>query len=84
MSYLAPVASLLAGVSRYRLSKFLAIALAGRLIWAVTYLGFGYGIGADWQAATSFLTNLSVLILSLMVLIGPGAVASGRLISLWE
>jgi membrane protein DedA with SNARE-associated domain len=56
VSYLAPVASLLAGVSRYRLSKFLAIALVGRVIWAATYLGFGYGLGSDWQAAANFLT----------------------------
>jgi len=81
MSYLAPVASLLAGVSRYRLSKFLAIALVGRIAWAATYLGLGYGIGADWLAATSFLANLSALILLLIALIVSGVIASGRFVS---
>ncbi|MDO8978805.1 MAG: VTT domain-containing protein [Afipia sp.] len=81
MSYLSSVASLLAGMSRYRLSKFLAIALVGRLIWTAAYLGLGYGIGSDWQAATSFLTNLSVLLLLLVLLVASGAVASGKFIS---
>lgn len=78
MSYLSSVASLLAGISHYRLSKFLAIALVGRLIWTAAYLGLGYGIGADWEAATSFLTNLSALVLSLALLLGSGIVASGK------
>ena len=78
MSYLSSVASLLAGISHYRLSKFLAIALVGRLIWTAAYLGLGYGIGADWEAATSFLTNLSGLVLSLVLLLGSGVVASGK------
>jgi membrane protein DedA with SNARE-associated domain len=81
MSYLSSVASLLAGMTRYRLSKFLAIALVGRLIWTAAYLGLGYGIGSDWQAATAFLTNLSVLLLLLVLLIASGAVASGRFAS---
>ena len=81
MSYLSSVASLLAGISHYRLSKFLAIALVGRLIWTAAYLGLGYGIGADWEAATGFLTNLSGLVLSLALLLGSAAVASGMHIS---
>ncbi len=75
MSYLSSMASLLAGMSRFRLSKFLAIALVGRLLWTAAYLGLGYGIGADWEAAIGFLTNASVLFLSLMVLFGAGTVA---------
>jgi membrane protein DedA with SNARE-associated domain len=78
MSYLSSVASLMAGMSRYRLSKFLAVALVGRLIWTAAYLGLGYGIGSDWQAATGFLANVSVLILSLVVLLAAGVLASGR------
>jgi len=81
MSYLSPVASLLAGVSRYRLWKFLTVALGGRLVWASAYLSLGYAIGADWTAATSFLTNLSLLVLSLLLLMGAGMVTSGRKLS---
>ena len=79
MSYLSSIASLLAGLSHYRLPKFLAIALVGRLAWTAGYFGLGYGIGADWEAATSFLTNLSVLVLLLALLTASGAIASGRL-----
>ncbi len=80
MSYLAPVASLVAGMSQYRLSKFLVIAFVGRLLWTAAYLGFGYEIGADWEAATSFLTNFSALILCLILLVMTGVVASGKYI----
>ncbi len=81
ISYLSSVANLFAGLSHYRLWKFLAIAFIGRLIWTAAYLGLGFGIGADWEAATSFLTNLSILLLLLVVLAGSGAVASGRFVS---
>jgi membrane-associated protein len=78
MSYLSSVASLLAGMTSFRLAKFVAIALLGRLIWTAAYLGLGYGIGSDWQAATSFLTNLSVLVLSLAALLVAGVVAFAK------
>jgi membrane protein DedA with SNARE-associated domain len=78
MSYLSSVASLLAGMSQFSLPKFLAIALIGRLIWTAGYLGLGYAIGSDWEAAIDFLTNLSLLFLSLMLLFGAGAVALGQ------
>jgi membrane protein DedA with SNARE-associated domain len=80
MSYLSSIASLLAGLSRYRLSNFLATALTGRLVWTAGYFGLGYGIGADWEAATSFLTNLSLLLLFLLMVAASGAVASGRIL----
>ena len=79
VSYLSSIASLLAGISHYRLPKFLATALIGRLVWTAGYFGLGYVIGADWEAATSFLTNLSVLVLLLALLTASGAIASGRL-----
>jgi membrane protein DedA with SNARE-associated domain len=77
VSYLSSVASLLAGMSRFGLSKFLAIAVAGRVVWAAAYLDLGYAIGADLEAAAGFLTNLSILLLTLMVLAASGLVASG-------
>lgn len=78
MSYLSSIASLLAGLSHYRLAKFLGAASIGRLVWTAGYFGLGYGIGGDWEAATSFLTNLSALVLLLALLAASGAVASGR------
>jgi membrane protein DedA with SNARE-associated domain len=78
VSYLSSVASLLAGMSHFRLSKFLTIAVFGRVIWASAYLGLGYGIGADLEAAAGFLTNLSGFLVALAVLVGSGLVALGR------
>lgn len=79
MSYLSSVASPLGGMTGYRLSEVLAITLVGRLVWTAAYMGRGYGIGSDWQAATSFLMNLSILVLLLMLPLAAGVVASGTL-----
>ena len=38
---LSSIISLLAGVSRYRLWRFLVFALLGRLLWTSAYLGLG-------------------------------------------
>lgn len=78
VSYLSAVASVLAGAGRYRLSEFLAWTVLGRLIWTAAYLGLGYGVGADLQAATDFLQNLSGLLLSLTVFSASGWIALGR------
>lgn len=63
VSYLSSAANLLAGVSRYRFSKFLAVALLGRMLWGGAYLGLGYVIGSDFEAAAGFLGNLSGFLL---------------------
>jgi membrane protein DedA with SNARE-associated domain len=76
VSYLSSVASVLAGVSRYRLSKFIAISTAGRVVWTAAYLGLGYVIGADLDAATGFLTNITGFLLCLVVLVVAGLVAA--------
>jgi len=68
VSYLSSVASVLAGVARYQPAKFLAVAVVGRVMWAAAYLGLGYAVGSDLEAAASFLTNLSGLLASLAVL----------------
>jgi membrane protein DedA with SNARE-associated domain len=81
MSYLSSIASLLAGMSHYRLSKFLAMTFVGRLVWTAGYLGLGYGIGSDWEASAGFLTNLSALLLLTVLLFGSGVVASGKSIN---
>ncbi len=68
-SSLSSVVSIFAGVSRYRFSHFLDFALFGRLIWTSAYLGLGYGIGGNIDAASQFLANLSGLIIALGVLV---------------
>lgn len=78
VSYLSSIASLLAGIAHYQLARFLAVATVGRVIWAAAYLGLGAAVGSDLDAASGFLTNLSLLLLSLTLLTGLGLVAAGR------
>jgi membrane protein DedA with SNARE-associated domain len=60
-------------VSRYRFTNFVAIAFLGRVMWAAAYLGLGYVIGSDFEAATGFLGNLSGFLL-----FGTALLISGR------
>jgi membrane protein DedA with SNARE-associated domain len=78
ISYLSSSASLLAGVSHYRLSKFLSVTVAGRVLWASAYLGLGYIIGTDLEAASAFLTNLSLSLFFAFALILSAIVADGH------
>jgi hypothetical protein len=41
-------------------------------------MGLGWVIGADWEAATTFLTNLSLFLLSLTVVVAAGLAGAGR------
>jgi len=50
----------------------------GRLLWTSAYLGLGYAVGSDPEAATGFLANLSGLLVSLAVLAASWLIASGR------
>jgi membrane protein DedA with SNARE-associated domain len=78
ISYLGPAVNLLAGAAGYRLTVFLALTLLGRLIWTSAYLGLGYAVGSDPEAATGFLANLSGLLVSLAVLAASWLIASRR------
>jgi membrane protein DedA with SNARE-associated domain len=78
VSHLSSVVSLLAGVSRYRLPEFLTFATAGRLLWTSAYMGLGYAVGSDLDAATGFLKNLSGFLVSLAILAGLGLAGFGR------
>ncbi len=80
-SSLSSVISIFAGVSRYRFSHFLGFALFGRLIWTSAYLGLGYGIGGNIDAASQFLGNLSGLIIALGMLVVASAYRTGRKLS---
>ncbi len=75
VSHLSSVVSLLAGLARYRLSVFLVFDLIGRMLWTAAYFGLGYGVGGNLDAATDFLTNLSVLLVSVAILAGSALVA---------
>jgi membrane protein DedA with SNARE-associated domain len=76
-SSLSSVVSIFAGISRYRFPHFLAFALLGRLIWTAAYLGLGYEIGGNIDAASQFLANLSGLVIALGVLVVSSAYRAG-------
>jgi len=78
VSYLSPAVNLLAGAAGYQWTEFLALTLLGRLLWTSAYLGLGYAVGSDPEAATGFLANLSGLLVALAVLAASWLVVSGR------
>jgi len=75
VSYLSSVANLFAGASGYGASKFIVVAIVGRLLWTAGYMGLGYAAGADLDAAASFLTNFSLSIVAFAICAGSGWVA---------
>ena len=77
-SSLSSIVSLFAGIGRYGFARFLSFALVGRLVWTSAYLGLGYGIGNNIEAASQFLGNLSGLIIALGVLVVASAYRAGR------
>ncbi|NVO15925.1 MAG: DedA family protein [Rhodoplanes sp.] len=78
VSYLSSIANLFAGVIRFRLVAFLMVAVLGRVAWAAAYMGLGWLVGSDLDAAAGFLTNLSLLFLALVVVAGSAVLAFRR------
>ncbi len=72
VSHLSSLASLLAGISRYRFPAFIAFASLGRLVWTAAYLGLGYVIGNNIEVAGLFLEHVTGLVLSLGVVLIVG------------
>lgn len=83
-SHLSSVVSILAGLARQHLSVFLAFDAIGRVLWTSAYFALGYTIGGNLEAATAFLTNLSILLLLVMLLTAAAMVASGKLLNTSE
>lgn len=83
-SHLSSVVSVLAGLARQRLSVFLAFDAIGRVLWTSAYFALGYTIGGNLEAATEFLTNLSILLLLVMLLTAAAVVASGKVLNTSE
>lgn len=79
VSHLSSLMSLLAGLSRYRWPSFIVYSLIGRLVWSAAYLGLGFAIGSNIEAASQFLANLSGLLAALAVLAVSSAYRFGAL-----
>ena len=66
VSSMSSVVNVLAGAGNYPAVRFLAIAALGRTLWACAYLGIGYAVGNDSEAASDFLFNLTRLLMTLL------------------
>lgn len=78
-SHLSSFASLLAGLSHYPWFAFLLFSAIGRFLWTSLYVGLGFAIGGDIEAASQFLGNLSGLLAALAVLMVSGAYRFGAM-----
>jgi len=56
-----PVVNVVSGARRYSLGRFLLYDAVGEILWAGTYVGFGYLAGAQGKDTMSILTNPSVI-----------------------
>ena len=75
ISHLSSIVSLLAGLHRYRIHAFLTIALLGRVIWTAAYVGLGYTLAGNVDAATDFLKNVAGLLVSVSLLAASTLIA---------
>jgi membrane protein DedA with SNARE-associated domain len=78
ISHLSSIVSLLAGLHRYRIDAYLALSLAGRVIWTLAYVGLGYTLAGNVDAATDFLKNMTGLLLSLSAFVAVALLALAR------
>jgi membrane protein DedA with SNARE-associated domain len=70
VSSLSSLVNLFAGASRYPPARFLAFSALGRALWTAAYVGLGYTIAGDVEAAAEFLKNLTGLLISFAVCAG--------------
>jgi membrane-associated protein len=60
--------NLIAGTGNFPFRRFLLYDLVGEAIWIFGYGGLGYLFGPQWETVGSFLSNMSGLLLGLLLL----------------
>lgn len=73
------VAAIIAGASQLSLSRFAAFAYPGALLWSATFIGIGYGLGAEWSRLSPTV-HRAVVIIALTVTLAVAV----RLRLLWQ
>jgi membrane-associated protein len=68
VSALSSAVNLVAGAGRYRLDLFVALGVAGRMLWVSAYLGLGYIARGGFEPAADFLMSLTGFLVSLAIL----------------
>lgn len=66
-----PVVNVVSGARRYSLGRFLLYDAIGEILWAGTYVGFGYVAGEQGGDAMSVLTNPYVIAVAVALTIIP-------------
>jgi membrane protein DedA with SNARE-associated domain len=56
------VAAVIAGASQLPISRFAAFAYSGALLWSATFIGIGYGFGAEWSRLSPAVHRTVVII----------------------
>jgi membrane protein DedA with SNARE-associated domain len=62
------IISMIAGISHFVWHRFLLLDVAGETMWVSIYWSIGWVLGSQWQAASTFLTDFSGLILGVSLL----------------
>lgn len=62
--------NLIAGTSKFPFRQFFLYDLLGETIWIFGYGGLGYLFGTQWEAASELLSNVSGLLMGLILLVG--------------
>lgn len=60
--------NLIAGTSDFRFRRFFLYDLLGESIWIFGYGSLGYLFGTQWEVVSDFLSNMSGLMLGLVIL----------------
>jgi len=68
-----PVVNVVSGARHYPLRRFLVYDIAGELIWAGTYVGFGFLVGSPGDDVLTVLTNPTVIAAGLLLTLAPMA-----------
>ena len=66
-----PVVNVVSGARRYSLGRFLLYDAIGEIVWAGTYVGFGYVAGEQGGDAMSILTNPYVIAATVALTVIP-------------
>lgn len=70
--------NLIAGTSKFPFKQFFLFDLFGETIWIFGYGGLGYLFGTQWEAVSELLSNISGLLLGLVLLVGGILLAMRR------
>jgi membrane-associated protein len=59
LSPLSAIVNFLAGAARYPIRSFALINMVGVTVWSSVYAGLGYAFGANWEAISNLLNNIT-------------------------